>query len=480
MISVTNGEHTWPFSKGLVVESLMNADIGREPAVVIARRVEQRLLDEDKRIIAPDTLKQMISDEARNILGVAVAERLSTQTAAFEDVVVQGENSNLPFSKGILARSLEQSGLALDDAFDFAKEFERRLRVEGVRKIDEAELEARVMQEIFGHFGHSIAEAYLERQRRAAQVNVTEDDGTMAFPYSKGILAQSILATGLAPDSAHQLSRDIELELWDSNQRSVTRTALRQMVESLLREDHGEILARRYRSLHSLKRSSKPLHILLGGVAGTGKSLLATEIAYRLGIPRIESTDSIRQVMRAMISRELLPSLHASSFEAWLARLEPHEASSRRKRNPSRELLLEGFRDQVSQVTVGLRAIIERGSSERTPMVIEGVHIVPGFLPVDAFEDVQVIPMVVVLRNEEEHRKRFYLRDQQTRQHRPMQHYLDHFDEIRMLQNYVEQMARTVGVPVIDAESLDHAAEQAIEVITNKVLGVREEITTNN
>jgi 2-phosphoglycerate kinase len=43
------------------------------------------------------------------------------------------------------------------------------------------------------------------------------------------------------------------------------------------------------------------------------------------------------------------------------------------------------------------------------------------------------------------------------------------------LQNYVEQMAKTVGVPIIDGESLDRAAEGAIEVIANRVLGSRVE-----
>ena len=94
----------------------------------------------------------------------------------------------------------------------------------------------------------------------------------------------------------------------------------------------------------------------------------------------------------------------------------------------------------------------------------------PGFLPTEAFKDATVVPMVMVVRNEEEHRKRFYSRDQETSQHRPMRRYLEHFESIRALQEYVEQMARAVGVPIIDGESLDRAAEGAIEVIANRVL----------
>ncbi|HEX2863171.1 MAG TPA: 2-phosphoglycerate kinase, partial [Deinococcales bacterium] len=124
----------------------------------------------------------------------------------------------------------------------------------------------------------------------------------------------------------------------------------------------------------------------------------------------------------------------------------------------------------VKQVSVGLRAIIERASDEHTSMLIEGVHIVPGFLPTEAFKNATVVPMVLVVRSEEEHRKRFYMRDKETFQHRPMAHYLSYFNEIRNLQDYVEHMARAVGVPVIEGESLDRAADGAVEVIASRVL----------
>ena len=43
---------------------------------------------------------------------------------------------------------------------------------------------------------------------------------------------------------------------------------------------------------------------------------MATEVAHRLGITRIVSTDVVRQVMRGVIAREVLPQIHTSSFAA--------------------------------------------------------------------------------------------------------------------------------------------------------------------
>ena len=109
--------------------------------------------------------------------------------------------------------------------------------------------------------------------------------------------------------------------------------------------------------------------ILVGGATGTGKSTVATEIAYRLGITRVTSTDFIRQTMRAFFSHEFMPSIHYSSFEAAIAVPDADDP------------LVAGFLEQSRQVLVGVRASIERALQEGWSMVLEGVHLVPGLLP---------------------------------------------------------------------------------------------------
>ncbi|NJK43121.1 MAG: hypothetical protein HC933_01630 [Pleurocapsa sp. SU_196_0] len=261
----------------------------------------------------------------------------------------------------------------------------------------------------------------------------------------------------------------------------LTRSRLRDLTEEALRLVVGDDMGRRYTLLRSIRRPDKPILILLGGVTGTGKSVLASEVAYRLGITRIESTDSIRQVMRAMISKDLLPALHSSTFDAWTATLEPHQAAQysakggRRFVKPTRDQLLDGFRDQVKQITVGVRAIIERSSDEHTSMLIEGVHIVPGFLPVEAFKNATVVPVVIVVRDEEEHRKRFYSR-------MPKRVSTARWDDIWSISRTSVRYRRTSNAwrepcasPSLTVRPLDAAAEGIIEVITGRVLAARGE-----
>src|SRR5207253_284119 len=79
-------------------------------------------------------------------------------------------------------------------------------------------------------------------------------------------------------------------------------------------ESHGD--GDRLRGhLEALQQLDVPLIVLVGGATGTGKSTVTSEVAYRLGITRVSSTDFVRQTMRAFFSHEFMPSIHYSSFE---------------------------------------------------------------------------------------------------------------------------------------------------------------------
>ena len=113
---------------------------------------------------------------------------------------------------------------------------------------------------------------------------------------------------------------------------------------------------RRYANWRSLDRLDRPLVVLLGGTTGVGKSTIATMLAARLGINRVIATDVIRQVLRAFFTHESMPTVHYSAFEAGIA----------------------GYRDQAERVGTGITAIVDRAGNEAKPVVVEGVHVVPG------------------------------------------------------------------------------------------------------
>src|ERR1051326_4764126 len=97
--------------------------------------------------------------------------------------------------------------------------------------------------------------------------------------------------------------------------------------------------------------------VLIGGATGTGKSTVATEVAHRLGINRVTSTDVVRQTLRAFFAEEYMPCIHRSSFDAGRG-----------------ESLVDGFVEQSANVLIAVDATIERALQEGWSMVLEGVH----------------------------------------------------------------------------------------------------------
>ncbi len=204
----------------------------------------------------------------------------------------------------------------------------------------------------------------------------------------------------------------------------------------------------------------KPLVVLIGGSTGVGKSTIATMLAVRLSIVRIVSTDAIREVMRAFFSQNLMPTIHTSSFDADSALIHPLPAHV--------DPVVAGFREQSLSVLVGVRAIINRALKEGTHIIIEGAHIVPGFITPDQFPEAYIVPLVVTVSDEDMHRSHFYIREVETQGTRPFERYVAHFENIRKIQDYIAEMAEQTKVRAVDSINLDATVSGAVDYIINQ------------
>ncbi len=211
--------------------------------------------------------------------------------------------------------------------------------------------------------------------------------------------------------------------------------------------------------------------ILIGGTTGVGKSTIATQLAARLGITRIMSTDAIREVMRSLFSERIMPTLHTSSFEAHEALRGPVPKSS--------DPVIVGFEAQVRSVSVGIEALIERSVLEGTDLIMEGAHLVPGFVTSPPWappweEKAVVIPLLITVDDEDVHRSHFFLRASEAGQ-RNVERYLTQFGNIRKIQKYIRAAAQQHGVPVISSYSLDATLTAVIDhVVTRAVARTRQ------
>ncbi len=174
--------------------------------------------------------------------------------------------------------------------------------------------------------------------------------------------------------------------------------------------------------------------VLVSGIPGAGKLYLAHQLAMRLQIYRLVSTDTVREIMRAALPRQEgnldREVLHTSAILA--PDLRPEHSH-----DP-----IWGFLKQAQLVRPGIDAVIKRSIKENESLVLEGVHLIPGdfsFSP-----DVEWTHFLIKTNDEERYKK------QLGRQGNERAHYkLDHLDRAYAFQDYLVQKAEDNNLQII-------------------------------
>lgn len=278
-------------------------------------------------------------------------------------------------------------------------------------------------------------------------------------PFSKGILSKSLIRSEIDPAKSYEIAVEIEKYYVDNNIEVVKIEDLVEHVADRLNEEDSK-LAKKYYKWKEIRRSEDPLIILIGGASGIGTSSISFELANKLGIKNMLSTDMIREVMRKIVSKELCPTLFESSYTAAESLSTPAP--------PEFDKTLLGFKDHVNTVSVGLTGVIERAIKEGISIVIEGVHIVPGFIDEELLKRNNVHMFVLSLSDEEIHKSRFYSRCRQLWARRPLKRYLKHFNDIRKTHDYIIGEAKNHDVCVIENIDVNATIDTMIETIIEK------------
>jgi len=364
-------------------------------------------------------------------------------------ILVEDASNRRPFMRGIMVHSLMARGIPFDQAYRTANEIRERLRGRSVVPKDEL---TKAVLELLGPQSDPVEPALPV----ADEISVTGRG--IGSPFSKGILSQSLFAAAIEPNDAFDVARDIERDLVNRGAREVDRRDLRGLAYDALSRRMGGEAARRYLVWRKYQDPDRPVMILLGGAAGVGKTSLALEVAHRLGIGRVLSTDSIRQIMRLMLSPALSPAIHGSSYVA-------HKLLPAGDR--SVDPVIGGFRDQAATVSVGIRASLERAVNENASLVMDGVSIVPGLIDLEPFSEIaDVIFLVVGTLDEETFSNRFAARAAEAKE-RPPHRYLENLDSIIQIQDHFLELAERFEVPIVDNISFDRSVQLIIRHVTD-------------
>lgn len=375
-------------------------------------------------------------------------------------------NTRVPFLRGILTRSLQNSGLTFEEAYKAATRIRKDLGDTAVISSDE--LRERVMALLEQDYSSKVLARYRQQTLVVTSIRVRHPDGHVT-PFHGDQHRRCLETIGLTYEEAMTVMARIRQHFLDKQVTETTSQHIAHLTYRCLHQnpDLGPSVAHRWLVWIDFLRSGRPLVLLIGGASGCGKSTIATALANQLDIVRMQSTDMLREVMRTMISRRLLPILHTSSFSAGsvLAGQESHLEQDEDL------LLADGFRAQVDLLAAASEAVIERALRERVWLILEGVHIHPSILekiPQDT--DAVIAPIMLAVLKRRDLKERIRGRGVQAPQ-RPPSHYLEHFDAIWRLQSFLLSEADRNRIPIIINGDRDWVVREIMRTVIDTLAG---------
>lgn len=367
------------------------------------------------------------------------------------------EGTSTPFLRGILTRSLTESGMSFDDAYRLATNI--RHQIGHKSNLTTQELRRLVLLELRKLKAHDVLEAY-ESNAPAAYVTVHKPTGE-TVPFSRIEHRRSLTSTGLSADKAAFITHLIYQRLADKQQTHIDSDQLGRMTYEELDQQFGKEVANRYLVWVDYTRGSRPLILLIGGTTGSGKSTIATEIAHRLGIIRTQSTDMLREVMRMMIPERLVPALHTSSFNAWREMPAYKETG-----DVTEEMMINGYLHQSELVSVPVEAVIQRALREHVSLIVEGVHIHPGLIERFRTESNAVlVPIMLAVLKQDNLKRQLQGRGVTAPERSSQSKYLSNFDRIWALQSYLLSEADNSAMQILENDDKEKTADQVMQTI---------------
>lgn len=376
-------------------------------------------------------------------------------------VIGSAEGTRIPFLRGILTRSLQNLGLSFGAAYALASDVRDELGE--VEEITSDQLRQHVARHLEREYSATMARRYRTYQKATDEILVEGADGQLTA-FSRAQTRRVLETCGLNVDQSIDIVARLNEHLIRRKFKSISAERLRALIRRYLRRAAGEDVAQRYAVWTSFARSGRPLIILIGGTAGCGKSTISTELANRLEIVRTVSTDMLREVMRVMLPKRLLPVLYKSSFNAW----EVLPAAAHHLAEP-KNLLAEGYYAQAELVSVACEAVVQRAHRERVSLIVEGVHVHPSLLDEMTTDDsVTVVMVTLAVLKRKELRRRIKGRGSDAPQRRA-QRYLQNFDSIWRLQSQLLSEADRTGVPIIANDEKEATVQQIMAVIVEQL-----------
>lgn len=212
---------------------------------------------------------------------------------------------------------------------------------------------------------------------------------------------------------------------------------------------------KKYKELISSGKMKHPLVPIISAFPCVGKTGMAKEIGAMFGLGDIMGGDAFRASLRVFVSKEENPAFFSSIYKAWKFFGDETE-----------ENIIKGFKAQARIMNDAIeRIVVDRGIRDGEHMVFEYLHFLPSQYKKEVLEHPSIIPIVLRIDSEKEHRRRIGLRDVTAHLKGASDRLLKVLDKYRLMQEYQCKEAKEFGIPVVSTDNWEAGLDKIVDII---------------
>ena len=215
----------------------------------------------------------------------------------------------------------------------------------------------------------------------------------------------------------------------------------------------------RYEQIRGENQGVPAIIVVLEGASATGKSLIALELMKDLAATRFISTDSVRMVLRGILSQEKYPEIFCHTYQA-----HKHRQTGPKNLDP----ILRGYLAQCEVILPHIVKMTEGIVAEGANAVIEGVHLQPG-----AMKDLNTGVVEVLINPPPSTHKAMFSGKHNLEKLRTVSEDINvrerEFEATRSIQEYMLTAAKEREVSIVQLISYEEARKSISSLILERV-----------